>query len=96
MTNPEQPNINLNKSAIAKAARLAEVNRLSPEQLAEAKEMEMRKATIALVEDTSRKAERDKGILKALKRGKLTITEIAEDFEVSEAYIKQLNEDEAQ
>ncbi len=68
MTNPEQPNINLNKSAIAKAARLAEVNRLSPEQLAEAKEMEMRKATIALVEDTSRKAERDKGILKALKR----------------------------
>ncbi len=90
MTNPENPKINRNKPGILKAAKLAEVDRLTPEQLADAKEMEMRKATIALVEDTSRKKENDKRILKVLTRGKLTLEEIAEDFEVSIDYVKAL------
>ncbi len=55
MVNPENPQINTNKPSILKAAKLAEINNLSPEQLADAKEMEMRKATIALIEDTARK-----------------------------------------
>lgn len=93
MNNPENPKINLEKPSIAKAAKLAEINRLTPEQMAEAKEMEMRKATIALVEDTSRVQERDKGILKALKRGKLTKQEIVEDFEVSIEYIEKIEKE---
>ena len=90
MKNPENPNINLAKPSIAKAAKLAELNKLSPEQLADAKEMEMRKATIALVEDASRIQERDKGIIKALGRGKLTKYEIAEDFEVSIEFVEKI------
>jgi len=54
MQHPENPKINTNKPSIVKAAKLAEIDRLSPEQLAEAKEMEMRKATVALVEDMAR------------------------------------------
>lgn len=90
MKNPENPKINTDKPSIAKAARLAAIDQLSPEQLAEAKEMEMRKATIALVVDTTRAEERNKGILKALNRGKLTLEEIAEDFEVSVEYVNIL------
>jgi len=72
MQNPENPKINTEKEGIAKAAKLAEIDRLSPEQLADAKEMEMRKATIALVEDTARKeveAKITNSILTALKQG---------------------------
>ena len=90
MENPENPKINLSNPSIAKAAKLAEIDRLTPEQLAEAKEMEMRKATIALVEDISRNEERDKRIRKALERAKLTKEEIAEDFEVTIEYIEKI------
>lgn len=94
MNNPENPKINTSKAAIKKAANLAELNNITPEQLAEAKIQEMRKATVALVEDTARKEgqikERNKGIQKALKRGKLTHEEIAEDFEVSLDYVKKM------
>ena len=93
MNNPQNPNINRNKPSILKAAKLAELNNLTPEQLADAKEMEMRKATIALVEDTSRKEESDKRIKKALKRGKLTLAEIAEDFEVDIEYVKKIQKE---
>lgn len=94
MQNPTQPKINLQKKGIAKAAQLATTNLLTPEQLAEAKEQEMRKAAVVFIQDRSRQEgiqeEKDKGIQKALKRGKLTLTEIAEDFEVSLEYVKQL------
>lgn len=110
MKNPEKPNINLKRKAIAKAAKLAEVNRLTPEQLAEAKELEMRKATIALIEDITRKettaiiaketekATKDKGIKRALASGKLSKSDIADLFEVDLDYIKQLleNADDAE
>jgi len=92
MDNPRNPNINTNKPGIVKAAKLAEIDDLSPEQLAESKIMEMRKATIALVEDTARREVEEKHILKALKRGKLTLEEIAEDFDVSIEYVTRLSE----
>jgi len=85
MQNPENPNINTEKEGIAKAAKLAEIDRLSPEQLADAKEMEMRKATIALVEDTARKeveAKITNSILTALKQG-LDKKQICEIFGVT-------------
>lgn len=97
MRNPEAPNINLNNPNIAKAAKLAEVDRLTPEQLAEAKELEIRKATVALVEDTTRKeteakmeAKIKKAIIKALSRGNLSVAEIAEDFGVSIDYLEKI------
>lgn len=90
--------INTQKKAIAKAKELAELNELTPEQLAEAKEQEMRKAARAIREQNSRtegieegeQKEKDKRITKVLKRGKLTIEEIAEDFEVSVEYVLEL------
>lgn len=88
--NPENPNINLNNPAIAKAAKLANKDFLSPEQLADAKVEEMRKITTALIEDESRKDENNKRILQALKQGKLSKTEISELFEVTIGYIEKL------
>lgn len=80
----------MNKPSIAKAAKLAEIDRLTPEQLADAKEMEMRKATIALVENISRKEEKNRAILKALQQGKLSKEDIAELFEVTLDYIESI------
>lgn len=86
MKNPRNPKLNLSKPSIAKAARLAEIDLLTPEQLAEAKEMEMRKATVALVEDTTRKEEKDKSIKRAIDQGKLSEKDIAALFEVTIDY----------
>jgi hypothetical protein len=90
MKNPSNPQINTHKSAIVKAAKLADINNLTPQQLADAKIQEMRKATIAMVENEGKKEMRDDGIRKALKRGKLTKEEIVEDFEVSLEYVNEL------
>jgi PD-(D/E)XK nuclease family transposase len=109
MQNPENPKINTNKPAIAKAAQLAELNNISPEQLAEAKIEEMKKMNIALIVDDERKQGeiktkvavnqavsstekrvKDEGIEKALKRGRLSHQEIAEDFEVTVDYVQRV------
>jgi DNA-binding transcriptional regulator YiaG len=98
MKNPENPNINTSKPAIVRAAKLAEKEKLTPEQIAEAKIQNMRKKAIAVGEkqaadeaaDEATKKTTEKGIEKALKRGKLTTQEIAEDFEVSEDYVRQI------
>lgn len=89
MKNPRKPNINLDKPIIAKAAKLAEIDLLSPEQLAEAKEMEMRKATVALIEDMTEEKTTRKvlGVTKALLKGNQTIEEIAEAFKVKPEYV---------
>ena len=106
MKNPENPNINTSKPAIVRAAKLAEKEKLTPEQVAEAKIQNMRKkaiavgekqaadeaaeaATIQATEKTTKKIT-DEGIHKALKRGKLSTQEIAEDFEVTEEYVRQI------
>ncbi|MEN0048786.1 MAG: hypothetical protein AAF806_17115 [Bacteroidota bacterium] len=55
MFNGENPKLNLQKKGIAKAAQLAEVDKLTPEQRAEAKIMEMRKIMLTMREDIARK-----------------------------------------
>ena len=101
MQHPENPKINKLKPAIVKAAQLAELDNIDPEQLAEAKIQEMRKEMVAIIEDSARNESRietekkvkNESIVKALKRGKLTITEIAEDFDVSIEYVGQIAKD---
>jgi hypothetical protein len=98
MKNPENPNINTSKSAIVRAAKLAEKEKLTPEQVAEAKIQNMRKKAIAVGEKQAadeaaaeaKKQEKDAGIKRALQRGKLTTQEIAEDFEVTEGYVREI------
>ena len=48
--NPENPQINTSKPAIARAAQLAEADNIDPEEVADAKIEEMRKVTLARVE----------------------------------------------
>lgn len=117
--NPYNPHINTSKPAIARAAQLAEIDSIDPEQLADAKIQEMRKATVALVEDMTReKVEKEMGakiqevenkiqeaenkaknaerktkealVIKALKKGRLTPEEIAEDFDLPLAEVLRL------
>jgi hypothetical protein len=113
MKNPENPQINTSKPAIAKAAQLAEFNTITPEQLADAKIEEMRKINIALLNndkdvavkqaqeegEVKAKAEAEKvkkeQIKKALQRGRLSLEEIAEDFDVSIEYVQQIDSNEA-
>lgn len=86
---PEHPHLNLSNPGVARAALLAELDNITPEELAEAKEQEMRKVAFAQIEaETDRRR-----ILQALKRGKLTHEEIAEDFEVSVEYVKRVGEE---
>lgn len=92
--NPENPQINLNKPAIVKAAQLANKNLLSAEQLADAKVEEMRKKTTAIIGAESRKDENNKRILQAIKQGILSRENIAALFEVTIDYIKKLEEEE--
>jgi hypothetical protein len=91
MKNPENPKINTAKTAIVRAAALANIDELTPEQQAEAKIQEMKKEILAIIEQQSAtdatKKIIDISILKAIKRGKLTIQEIAEDFDVTADYI---------
>lgn len=127
--NPSNPQINLQKPAIARAAALANLDEVSPEELAEAKIQEMRKEAIAFIESqarqeveakaakifaevkekadqelakanqelmtTNEKAASDlrASVLKALRRGKLSLEEIMEDFGVSRVYIESLTID---
>ncbi|MGL4363617.1 MAG: hypothetical protein ACRCSB_00240 [Bacteroidales bacterium] len=90
MKNPNNLNINMQKTAIVKAAKLAEKDDLTPEQLAEAKIHEMKKQAVAAIEDNTRKDEQEERIRKALRQGKLSIDDIAELFEVSVEYVQHL------
>ena len=101
MKNPENPNINTQKTAIAKAAKLANIDDLTPEQLAAAKIHEQRKETVAFIENTTRleveaemKEKLKEKIAKLIKRGKLSISEIAEDFDVTIEYVRQIENEE--
>jgi hypothetical protein len=114
--NPENPQINTSKPAIAKAAQLAKYEDVTPEQLADAKIDEMRKINLALLKrdydnerdhavrvatakaeaETQSKAEAEAdrvkkdNIKKALQRGRLTIDEIAEDFDISTDEVREI------
>ena len=65
MKNPENPNINMNNPAIAKAAGLADFDRLSPEELAESKIDVMRRKAAAVRESQSRQEGREEAEAKA-------------------------------
>jgi predicted transposase/invertase (TIGR01784 family) len=100
--NQDLEKINKNKKGIAKAVSLAKMDDLSPDELAEAKLLEMQKAARVLREDNSKEEGRKEGIeegieqakingiKKALNRGKLTVEEIAEDFEVTVDYVLEI------
>jgi predicted transposase/invertase (TIGR01784 family) len=61
MNHPYDPKINTSKPGIAKAVQLAEIDNVSPEELADAKIQEMRKVTVALAEDVAREEGREEG-----------------------------------
>ena len=90
MRNPENPTINTSKSAIVRAAELANIDELTPEQLAEAKIQEMKKETLAMVEEQSAKETDRKRIIQALNKGKMSKSDIAELFEVSIEYVQHI------
>ena len=96
MKHPRNPKINTAKPAIVKAAKLAEKDQLTPEQLADAKEMEMRKATIALVEDMAREQailEKKESIKKALEGKLLSKENICKIFNVTMEYVNLIEEE---
>ncbi len=93
MQHPEDPKINTKKPAIVKAAQLAELDNIDPEQMAEAKIQEMRKATVAVIEESAGRRVKDEAIKKGLIRGKLSIDEIAEDNDVSVEYVAHIEKD---
>jgi hypothetical protein len=93
MKNPGNPQINTQKSAIVRAAALANINELSPKQHADAKIQEMKKEAVAIIEDTSKNTTKKEAIKRILIRGKATIQEIAEDFEVTEDYVRQIEKE---
>jgi hypothetical protein len=92
--NPENPQINILKPAILKAAQLAEMDNISPEQLADAKVQEMRKSTVALIEGTAiaitEKKVKEEGIINLLNMGKLNEQDIANVFNVSVEFVQEI------
>ncbi len=70
MKNPKDPHINKGKTAIVRAAQLAEKDDIDPEEIHEAKIQEMRKVNVALIEDEGIKKGMKLGIQEGLKEGK--------------------------
>ena len=91
--NPGNPQINTQKPAIVRAAQLAETDNIAPEEIADAKIEEMRKEAVAYIKIDTTKEVKEEGIKKALKRGKLTIEEIAEDFDATIEYVQQVEKE---
>jgi hypothetical protein len=90
MKNPENPTINTSKPAIVRAAKLAEKEKLTPEQIAEAKIQNMRKKAIAVGEKQAIEQAIEDKIKKALIQDKFPLVDIAELFGVPIEYVKQL------
>jgi predicted transposase/invertase (TIGR01784 family) len=97
--NPVTPNINLQKTGIQRANFLIDIDNLTPREREKQKLAETAKVAKKLYEDDARaegeargveigeKNKTDAGIKKALQRGKLSVEEIAEDFDVSVEYV---------
>lgn len=90
MNNPENPHINTQKSAIAKAAQLAEINNIDPAKLHEAKIQEMRKEAGVLREDMAVEKAITESIQNALASGFLNKEQIATIFKVSVEYVEEI------
>ncbi len=93
INHPENPNINRQNVGINKAADLIDMDKLSPQELEEKKKNEMGKEARALYEQVAAEHERIKRMKKAILRAKLSIEEIAEDFEVSIEYVLDIKQD---
>ena len=91
--NPSNPKINLSKPAIRKAAELAELDSVTPEELFEAKIEEERKETAAVLEEFGRTKERWEGIRAALTEGDISQEKIAKIFRVSVEYVAKIASD---
>jgi hypothetical protein len=84
--NPENPQINRDNPAILRAAQLAEIDELTPEQLAEAKEQESRKIATVLREQQNK----DEAVAKILKLKTLSFEQIAEAFSISLQHVERI------
>ncbi|MCB1193756.1 MAG: PD-(D/E)XK nuclease family transposase [Leptospiraceae bacterium] len=88
---PANYKINLQNKGVARAVSLIDYEKLDPDTLAEMKKAESRKVTEQLLKDESREEGRKEGreekentaIRNAIKKGKLSPSEIAEMLEVS-------------
>jgi PD-(D/E)XK nuclease family transposase len=105
---PERPNINLNNIGIKRAVELIDFEKLTPTERTEAKNKEQAEIVKALyVAEGEEKGlkqgleqgveigiahTRQKAILKALQRGKLSIEEIAEDAETTIAEVLKIKD----
>lgn len=87
---PRNPQINFEKPAIRRAAALAEMDGLSPEELYEAKNEESRRETIAVVAADAVKEATIGNIERALRIGKQSKEDIAELFEVTLDFVSQV------
>ena len=98
MKNPENPNINMNNPAIAKAAGLADFDRLSPEELAESKIDVMRRKAAAVRESQSKQEGREEAEAKAkLEKEQMILGMDKAGLPTSQiAIITQKTEDEVQ
>jgi PD-(D/E)XK nuclease family transposase len=99
--NPENPTINTSKPAIAKAAKLAERDKLTPEQLAESKIQEMKKKAKAVGEqqaateaaEIARKQLTNENIKKALQQGRFSKQDIVDFLGVTMEYIEAIEKE---
>jgi hypothetical protein len=96
---PENPSINNANIGVARAASLVQLENMSPDELEQSKiEVGKKQVLEIMFEDgmgkgidigmeKGKEEEKVVGIKKALKRGKLTVEEIAEDFEVTVEFV---------
>jgi hypothetical protein len=86
--NPESPQINTSKPAIVRAAQLAEVDNIDPEEVADAKIEEMRKEMLARVEIEGEA----KGEAKAQEKARQEIQEAKDKAKEAEEKAKEAEE----
>ncbi|MEY4938181.1 MAG: hypothetical protein RIS64_4542, partial [Bacteroidota bacterium] len=90
--------LNLNHKGIKKAHDLIDFEYFTPQELTAAKNKEQSEVVRSMyIAEGEAKGEAKgrtetvlKGIQKALQRGKLSLEEIAEDFEVSVEYVREI------
>lgn len=96
--NPRNPTINLSKPAIRKAAELAELDRVDPRELYEAKNEEARKMTAAVLIEQGLEQGLEQGraladlerLKRAIRQGKMPLQDLADLFEVSLVYVEEV------
>jgi hypothetical protein len=89
---PERPNINLKNIGIKRAVDLIDYEKLTSAERTEAKNKEQGEIVKALYMAEGEEKAKQKAILKALQRGKLSIEEIAEDAETTVAEVLKIKD----